>query len=65
MQSQHAPNKSEAAVTELSLDELQMVAGGLPRGGWKTDPETGEPIVDSQSATAAVASAVTVATSDS
>jgi len=28
----------ESTPVELDLDELAQVAGGLPRGGWETDP---------------------------
>jgi len=36
----------ESTPVELSLEQLAEVSGGTPRQGWRTDPETGEPVID-------------------
>ncbi|XHS79444.1 hypothetical protein ACFJGW_05580 [Burkholderiaceae bacterium UC74_6] len=48
----------ESTPVELSLEQLAEVSGGTPRQGWRTDPETGEPVID------AVAAAATTQASD-
>lgn len=41
MQKTQAPlTKPEAAPVELSMEQLQAVSGGLPRGGWGTEGDT-------------------------
>ena len=37
---QDSKTKPEVAPVELSLEQLQQVSGGAPRGGWGTEDST-------------------------